>query len=284
MRVAGRLDYSEDGPMHRPELIPAIDALVEELVDIDRQAAELRNTINLLCRRAGLEQRYAEIDSSAHAAAATSIKPDTFYGKRMQTAAREYLEMRKRAESGPAKPREIFDALTMGGFRFDTKDETNSLVSLRAMLRKNSGTFHKLPNGEYGLKAWYPNAKPSKEESDGREISPSKTKPARKRIRKRPVKPKKAKGAAVSKKTNPFIAPFIISATGDGSDWTTERLKQEAIARETPGVDDSTKLTAFHSALLGLKSRGLVRLVSKGLWCAVNTDTETVAEDVAEVA
>ena len=138
--------------MTRPELIPAIDALEEELAALDRQAADLRSTINLLCERAGLELRYAATNGPAHAVAATSIKPDTFYGKRMQPAAREFLEMRKRGDSGPATPRQIFNALTTGGFQFEAKDETTALVSLRAMLRKNSGTFHKLPNGEYGLR------------------------------------------------------------------------------------------------------------------------------------
>jgi hypothetical protein len=30
------------------------------------------------------------------------------------------------------------------------------------MLRKRSAVFHKLPNGTWGLKEWYPNAKSSK--------------------------------------------------------------------------------------------------------------------------
>ena len=37
-----------------------------------------------------------------------------------------------------------------------------ALVGLRAMLRKRSNVFHKLPNGTWGLREWYPNAKASK--------------------------------------------------------------------------------------------------------------------------
>ena len=260
--------------MRRPELIPAIDALEEELVTLDRQAAELRNTINLLCRRAGLEPRYGETEGSAHAAMTTSIKPDSFYGKRMQTAAREYLQIRKRADSGPANPREILAALMMGGFQFETKDETTALISLRGMLRKNSATFHKLPNGQYGMTAWYLTIKPPKEDNDSGKVSSSAAKSAPRRKRKRPAKPKKAKGVVRPKKSNPAMAPFILSAMGDGSDWTTKRLRQEAVARGTPGIDASTKLSAFHAQLLGFKSRELVRLVGKGLWRAVKAEAE----------
>ena len=267
--------------MPRPELLPAIDALEEELVAIERQAEELRNTINMLCQLAGLDPRYADIESSTHMVTAKSIKPDTFYGKKMQTAAREFLEIRKRADLGPAKPRQIFDALTAGGFQFETKDESISLVSLRATLRKNSATFHKLPNGQYGLKTWYPHPKAAKGDSGGSKISPSAGKSARKRVRKRLAKPKKTKETVRPRKTSPSIAPFIAKIMQDGSDWTTERLRQEAIAHEVSGIDASAKLSSFHAALLGLKSRGMVRLVTKGLWRAVKTDS-TNADGASE--
>jgi hypothetical protein len=87
----------------------------------------------------------------------------------MGTAAREYLEMRKARNLGPARPKEIHRAMVDGGFQFDTKDETVAMVSLRAMLRKNTVMFHKLPNGSYGLKSWYPHARPSKVGDDDTE-------------------------------------------------------------------------------------------------------------------
>jgi hypothetical protein len=92
---------------------------------------------------------------------------DTFYGKTIATASREYLEMRRGANLGPASPREIFDALTQGGYQFEAKSETIAMVGLRSNLRKNSKTFHRLPNGQYGLLAWYPNAKPAKPSLNG---------------------------------------------------------------------------------------------------------------------
>jgi hypothetical protein len=141
---------------------PAIAALQGELADVERKARELKSTINVLCKHAGQPELYPNIEAEQSGATVTSIKADTFYGKVIGTAAREYLEMRKVANLGPATPREIYDALVQGGYQFETKNEQVALVSLRSNLRKNSRTFHKLPNGQYGLLAWYPNAKPAK--------------------------------------------------------------------------------------------------------------------------
>jgi hypothetical protein len=87
--------------------------------------------------------------------------------------------MRKRSGgAGPATPREIFDALKQGGYQFETKNDEIALVSLRALLRKNTPTFAKIPNsGSYGLTAWYPHLKKAKaneasakpEDDDGQE-------------------------------------------------------------------------------------------------------------------
>jgi hypothetical protein len=142
---------------------PAIAALQSELGDVERKARELKSTINVLCRHAGVAEIYPNIESEATGTASiASIRGDTFYGKVINTAAREYLEMRKAANLGPATPREIYDALVSGGFQFEAKTDQIAMVSLRSQLRKNSRTFHKLPTGQYGLLAWYPNAKAAK--------------------------------------------------------------------------------------------------------------------------
>lgn len=150
---------------------PAIDELEKDLDALEHQADTLRNAINVLRAKAGLPPRPG---GSSGAAAAphgptkssssplSQIRHDTFFGKRLGTAAREYLEMRKAHGDGPAKPREVFDALKQGGFQFETKDDSVALVSLRAILRKRTEMFQRLPNGTYGLKVWYPNAKKPK--------------------------------------------------------------------------------------------------------------------------
>ncbi len=145
---------------------PAIAALQAELAELDRKSRELKGTINVLCKHAGSAELYPNVRSDSATVALASIKADTFYGKVIGSAAREYLEMRKGAGQGPAAPREIYDALVQGGLQFDTKSEQVALVSLRSNLRKNSRMFHKLPNGQYGLLSWYPNAKPAKATED----------------------------------------------------------------------------------------------------------------------
>jgi len=144
----------------------ALQVLEPRLKDMVRKANALLDVINDLRAEDGLPplppisgggDGNGERGAAASSGALLSqIRPDTFYGKKMQTAVREYLEMRRAAGLGPAKPREIYEAITTGGFQFDTKEEAVALVGLRALLRKRSQFFHKLPNGTYGLTSWYP--------------------------------------------------------------------------------------------------------------------------------
>jgi len=145
------------------DLLPAITVLEQELNEIETKAKTLLGTVNMLRERAGMPPRsaFAE-DGASGGGAINEIRPDTFYGKRLQTAVREYLEMRKAKGMGPAKPREIYDAVVAGGYQFDATSDDIALVGLRAMLRKRTQFFHKLPNGTYGLTAWYPHAKTAK--------------------------------------------------------------------------------------------------------------------------
>jgi hypothetical protein len=147
----------------------AIEILEKRLTDLERKGNALVEVINDLRAEDGLPPRQpwgsgsdSSSSSSKTGGTISTIRPDTFYGKKLQTAMREYLEMRARKNLGPAKPREIFDAITSGGFQFETQDETVALVGMRAMLRKRTAFFHKLPNGTYGLTAWYPGAKKPK--------------------------------------------------------------------------------------------------------------------------
>jgi hypothetical protein len=146
-------------------LIPAISLLEGEYDEMERNANALLGTINVLRARAGLPPKQPGGGSSpggGSGGAITQIKGDTFYGKKLQTAIREYLEMRKAQGLGPAKPREIYDAITEGGFKFDAATAEVALVGLRALLRKRTNFFHKLPTGAYGLTSWYEHLKAPK--------------------------------------------------------------------------------------------------------------------------
>jgi hypothetical protein len=148
------------------DLDTAIAPLLRRLDEYERKGNAIRMAINVFCEEYGKPPMFPEGGGSAGGPKITKIKDDTFYGKKQQTAIREYLDMRKAQGLGPAKPREIFDALKQGGYQFETKDDEIALVSLRALLRKRSNIFHKLPTGSYGLDSWYPDAKPAKDASE----------------------------------------------------------------------------------------------------------------------
>lgn len=152
--------------MGQETFAPAIKALQSELETLETKAREIKNTINVLCRHAGISELYPNVTEMSGSASISTIKGDTFYGKTIGTAAREYLEMRRASGLGPSSPKEIYEALIQGGFQFDTKSETNAQISLSNTLRKNSKTFHRLPSGLYGLLSWYPNAKVQKSSND----------------------------------------------------------------------------------------------------------------------
>ncbi|RZJ05534.1 MAG: hypothetical protein EON89_03465 [Brevundimonas sp.] len=145
------------------DLNPAISLLETKYRDGERSQAELRTMINYLRKEAGLDAMpEGAVTGDQGAPGITEIRPDTFYGKKLQTAVREYLEMRKKQNMGPAKPREIYDAIVAGGFQFEAQTADIALVGLRALLRKRTQFFHKLPNGTYGMTSWYPHAKAQK--------------------------------------------------------------------------------------------------------------------------
>jgi hypothetical protein len=70
--------------------------------------------------------------------------------------------MRRQQDLGAAQVAEIYEALIKGGYQFQAKNDEVARQSLRNSLAKNTVTFHKLPNGRFGLLSWYPNAKAPK--------------------------------------------------------------------------------------------------------------------------
>ncbi|SKA30964.1 hypothetical protein SAMN02745126_05060 [Enhydrobacter aerosaccus] len=146
----------------REQLEPAIAALQQQLIDQEKKVIETKTLINRLCEAAGIPPAYADVGSPT-GPSITAIRGDTFYGKVMTTAAREYLQMRKAANLGPTTVREIYESLKKGGYHFETEDANNAMTGIRQVLRKNSGIFHRLPNGEWGLLAWYERVKQQKQ-------------------------------------------------------------------------------------------------------------------------
>jgi hypothetical protein len=137
-----------------------IKELQGQLRALEEEALQLKNTINLLCKRAHLPAIYP--DALVGTGGLADIRADTFYGQPLNGCIRDYLDRRKTAGLGPASVREIYESLVKGGFQFNAKSEENAQRSLRITLSKSTHTFHRLPDGSFGLLSWYPTAKAAK--------------------------------------------------------------------------------------------------------------------------
>lgn len=133
-------------------LSAAIEELQERLRGQMQEVAETKKAINTLRRAMNLDPLYPdEVEQVASA-----IRPDQFYGKPLSTAAQEYLERKKQA----TQAEEILRGLEQGGYDFAALGwkEKDRLRSLAISLAKNTKTFHRLPNGTFGLLSWYDQA------------------------------------------------------------------------------------------------------------------------------
>lgn len=140
------------------ELETAIEALKKVLSEQEKKVCETKTTINNLAQMLGKPPIYSDAGQTS-SSPISNIQSDTFYGKTVIVAVREYLEMRKSSGEGPASIKEIFEALKRGGFIFNSKSDSNSMIVLRNAISKASSIFHKLPTGDYGLVKWYDLAK-----------------------------------------------------------------------------------------------------------------------------
>ncbi len=136
-----------------------IELVTAQIRDLEQQLTAKKRIANSLCDLAAIPHLYADEDASGGNFG--PLAPDAYYGKALATAVREILERRKRAGAGAATVAEIYDAMKAGGYHFKTKNDENAKRGLYQSLSKNTTTFHRLPNGTYGLLDWYPNARPA---------------------------------------------------------------------------------------------------------------------------
>lgn len=257
----------------REEMKPAIDALLVELADQEKQVVETKLLINRLCSRSGMEMLFPDAAAGASSAGVASIRPDSFYGKVLNTAAREYLDMRKAANLGPATPREVYEALVKGGYAPDTKDETNAIIGVRATLRKNSSVFHRLPNGTYGLLNWYPNAKPQKSD-DGEDDRPThsrggKKKRAKTSKRSAPRHEKADESVPKATKIRERLKTMLAKGPMSKIDILRIMIADGILGSEDdPGANLSTYLS---------RSKDLVKSDGEGKWSLVASSTGAAA-------
>jgi hypothetical protein len=138
-------------------IIKTINDLQKRVEEHESHAVRLKTTINELCLMSNIPPKYADISSSS-GPRSFQLRSDQFHGRPLATVVREYLELRRAADIGPASTAEIFEALTEGGYEFNTKSDDISKISLSNSMRKNT-VFYTLPNKKWGLAEWYPNAK-----------------------------------------------------------------------------------------------------------------------------
>jgi len=111
------------------------------IADLEKQRAEIDQTIALLKKRAG-----QSVSASDSAEAEHEIQHDTFYGKNILQASEIYLRM----VGKPARStEEIAGALTKGGL-------SASAPSVATILgRSKGGAVQRVKRGLWGLKDWY---------------------------------------------------------------------------------------------------------------------------------
>ena len=148
-------------------LLRTIEQAKVKLREQEQAVVETKKLINQLCAFAGSPPMYSDAELNVSKASGLGgIRSDTFYGKSAFTAVRQYLDMRAASSLGAASLNEIIEALKTGGFDFSTvsEDEDGAKRGVAISLAKNSGIFHKLPHGNWGLLAWYPEAKEKKQQ------------------------------------------------------------------------------------------------------------------------
>lgn len=135
----------------KEKIAGAIEVLQEQLDDLVQQVANQKRTINSLRASIGESPLYNDIVIENIGAGAG--RADEFYGQPLSTCVRTYLERRKQA----CTPADILAGLQQGGFDFDAAGwkEKDRLRILAVSLAKNTKTFHKLPNGTFGILSWY---------------------------------------------------------------------------------------------------------------------------------
>lgn len=232
-----------------------IDVLAAKVRTKEEETNKLKKLINELCVEEGIPERYPNL-SVGSGSGDQSFRKDKFYGMTLTSAARSFLEMRKSANLGAASVAEIYQAMRDGGYKFETKDEENAKIGLRAVLRKSSSIFHRLPTGDYGLLSWYPNAKAqkaaTKDNADAPVRGTSKT------------KEKKPKTASEGDKTsdgnftgNDQVRDMIFKMDGNFTNADVEKKLKEAFPSKA--VRDGQ----IGTEIFKLKKKGFIRIVAE---------------------
>jgi len=237
--------------MNDNTVLNAIEVFKNRVKDKESELNRLKKAVNDMALDANLPPVYSSI-ASENVGSVASIKSDQFYGQGLSTAIRMYLEIRKASGLSAASVNDIYEAVKGGGYKFETKDVENAKASLRNTIRKNSAQFHRLPNGEYGLLSWYPNAKPSKDDSD--DESEKNKKPKEQKKSEIPANNPAANGSFF---TNDQIRETISAAPGNFQASDIEKTLK------TNFPSKALRANAIYKVIFSMKSDGLLKLVAE---------------------
>jgi hypothetical protein len=142
-------------PAHLVETIRSLRSKIEEH---EAAARKIKVTINQLLELDGKPPAYADVDLQAKPTL-MNLRKDQFFGQPLATCVKTILEARGAANQGGATTEELFEVLTQGGYDFE--NSPNALRKLGITIGKNMA-FQRTPNGLWGLREWYPNARRAK--------------------------------------------------------------------------------------------------------------------------
>ena len=135
-------------------VLKTIEMVRGQIADLEAQVAEQKRMVNSLCTLIGVPSQYIDVQVNAPTACGAARR-DEFYRQPLATVARAILERRRAVNLGAASIDVLFAAMVDGGFEFTGTSDANSKRALAIALSKNTQTFHRLPNGDYGLADWY---------------------------------------------------------------------------------------------------------------------------------
>jgi hypothetical protein len=147
--------------MENEHVNKTIEMVQGQITTLNEELRTKKLMVNGLCELANRPALYPDVDQESRRV--TTLRSDEYYGKPLATVVRSILERRQAANLGAASVNEIYEEMAEGGYHFGGKNEDNNKRGLYISLGKNTSTFHKLPNGRYGLREWYPEIKDVKE-------------------------------------------------------------------------------------------------------------------------
>ena len=141
----------------------AIGVLKQKVEQKAKELDDAKRAVNQLCVCIGEPPIYRLDENIEIGQLITDLKGHEYYMKPLATVITNILE-RRGEKGGPATIKEICEQMKAGGYLFKTENDANAMRGIRESMSKNTQTFHKLPNGKFGLLKWFPEVKEKKVE------------------------------------------------------------------------------------------------------------------------